>query len=408
MSVDVPRRSPGPGTVGLDFVREELRSLKAKGLRRSPRTLSTPPGPWAVVDGKEVVVLCSNNYLGLATHPRVVEAAARGLREWGWGSGASRLISGTQEVHRRLEDELASFCGTESALLFGSGTHANLGALPALAGPGTRVFSDELNHASVIDSIKLSRAPCRVYPHGDMAALDGMLREVRGAPRRLIATDSLFSMEGDLANLPHLLELAEEHDALLYVDDAHALGTLGPGGRGALDHFSIPVSAWSHRLVLMGTLGKALGGMGAFVAGSGDLVEFLLNRARAFVFSTAPPGAAAEAAREALAIVRGPEGEALRKRLRENGERWRRGLGEMGLDTRPSETHVVPVRVGEPGPTMARSAALLKAGAFVQGIRPPSVPPGTGRLRTAPMATHTAEDLEFALGAFRKVFSRPL
>lgn len=408
MSADA-KGGPPPGCApgGLGFVREEMRLLQERGLRRSLRTLATPACPRGVVEGKQAVILCSNNYLGLATHPRVVGAAARGVQEWGWGAGASRLIAGTQEAHRSLEEGLAKFCGTESALLFGSGTHANLGTLPALAPPGTQVFSDELNHATLIDGIRLSRAHCRIYPHRDLDALEAMLREARAAPRRLIVTDSLFSMDGDLVDLPRLLELAEEEDAILYLDDAHAFGVLGPGGRGGLDHFGLRAGEWAHRLVWMGTLSKALGGAGAFVAGSEELVEWLRNRARTFIFSTAPPGAAAEAAREALAIVAGAEGEGLRRRLRENAERWRRGLGELGLDTRPSESHIVPVRVGEAGPTMARSAALLEAGVFVQGIRPPSVPPGTSRLRTAPMATHTPEDLEFALAAFRKVFSRP-
>lgn len=402
---DAPEAAP-PRPQGLDFVAQELRSLKVRGLRRSPQTLSSPAGPRAAIGRREVLVFCSNNYLGLATHPGVVEAARSALREWGWGSGASRLIAGTQEVHRRLEEELAEFCGAEEALLFSSGAQANLGTLPALAGPSTRIFSDELNHATLIDGIRLSRALCRVYPHGDMEALEAMLREERGAPRRLIVTDSLFSMDGDLAPLDRLLELAEAHDAILYVDEAHALGVLGRGGRGALEHFGISPGRWSHRLVLMGTLSKALGGMGGFVAGSGEVVELLRNRARTFVFSTAPPAAAAEAARAALAIVAGPEGEALRQRLRAHAERWRSGLRELNLDTRPSESHIVPVRVGDPGPTMEASRRLLREGVFIQGIRPPTVPPGTGRLRTAPMATHTEEDIERGLAAFAKVFGR--
>lgn len=385
------------------FLSRELRELEAKDLRRRMRLLSSPSGPRAVVEGKEVVVLCSNNYLGLATHPALVEAARGAAAEWGAGATASRLIAGNLEVHRRLEEEAAAFLGTEAALLFPTGMQANLGALSALAGPGTTVLSDGLNHASVIDGIRLSGAERRVYPHRDLDGLETLLRKSRSG-RRLIASDSLFSMDGDVADLPRLLELAEEFDALLYVDEAHAIGTLGPGGRGALERFGLEPTKWADRLVVMAGLGKALGSSGGLVAGSREVVDYLVNKARAFIFTTGPAPSSAAAGLAALRIVASPEGERLRRALRENARVWRRGLEEAGADTRPSETFIVPVRVGSARRAVDLSRRLLEGGVFIQAIRPPSVPRGTSRLRSAPAATHARADLEEALEIFRAVW----
>ncbi len=381
----------------------ELRELEAKGLRRRMRSISSPPGPRAVVDGKEVLVLCSNNYLGLATHPALARAAREAAAEWGTGATASRLIAGNLEIHRRLEEEAAAFLGTEAALLFPTGTQANFGALTALAGPGTTVFSDALNHASVIDGIRLSGAGKRVYPHKDLDALEAMLKKSKSG-RRLIASDTLFSMDGDLADLPRLLELAGEHDALLYLDEAHAVGTLGPGGRGALERFGLDPRKHPDRLVVMAGLGKALGSSGGLVAGSREVVDYLVNKARAFIFTTGPPPPAAAAALEGLRIVASPEGARLRRRLHGNGRFWRRGLEEAGADTRPAESFIIPVRVGGARRAVELSRRLLADGLFIQGIRPPSVPPGTSRLRSAPMATHARADLEEALSIFRSAW----
>ncbi|MEM3085645.1 MAG: 8-amino-7-oxononanoate synthase [Halobacteria archaeon] len=390
---------------GLGFLSRELRELEARGLRRKMRLLSSAPGPRAVVDGREVLVLCSNDYLGLAAHPGVARAAVAAVAEWGTGATASRLIAGNLEPHLRLEEAAARFLRTESALLFPTGTQANLGALTALAGPGTVVFSDALNHASVIDGIRLSGAERRIYPHRDAAALEALLRKSRRAPRRLIASDSLFSMDGDLADLPRLLELAEEHDALLYLDEAHALGTLGPGGRGALEHFRIRPRDHADRLVVMAGLGKAMGSAGGVVAGSRELADYLANRARGFVFSTGPPPPVAAAGREALRISASDEGVRLRRRLRRNGEVWKRGLEGAGADTRPSETHIVPVSVGDARRAVALSRRLLRGGLFIQAIRPPSVPPGTSRLRSAPTAAHSGADIEEALELFEAAWT---
>ncbi|MBI4362370.1 MAG: aminotransferase class I/II-fold pyridoxal phosphate-dependent enzyme, partial [Euryarchaeota archaeon] len=332
--------------------------------------------------------------------PRIREAAARAIEEYGWGACASRHIAGNTILHQRLEEQLARWVGAESAILFPTGTQANLGALTTLAAPGTRVFSDRLNHASLIDAIRLTRAPCTIYPHGDLESLEHGLRQARGAPRRIIASDTLFSMDGDPADLPRLLQLARDHDAILYLDDAHSLGALGPRGQGG--PASQGLQHDPERMVVMATLGKALGASGAFVAGAHEVGDLLVNRARSLIFTTAPVPAAAAAGLAAIEITEGPEGDGLRRRLHQNATRWREGLEEMELDTRPSRSHIVPIRTGDPARTMDLSRRLLREGVFVQGIRPPSVPPGTSRLRTAPMATHTPEDIEEALRAMEK------
>lgn len=345
------------------------------------------------------MLLCSNNYLGLADHPALKRAAVEAVERYGTGSGASRLVSGTMELHAALEERLARFKGTEAALVFNSGYAANSGIIPALAGRGDVVFSDRLNHASIVDGCLLSRARFVRYPHNDMNALERLLAEHRGAGRMLIVTDGVFSMDGDLAPLPALAALKRQYGALLMVDDAHGTGVLGESGRGTAEQFGVTADID----LQMGTLGKALGGFGAYVAASAEVVELLVNRARSFIFSTSLPPAVLAAARAALDLVDSPEGDALRRRLARSAALFRDALQGAGFDTMGSETQIVPALVGEAEPVMAFTRRLLEEGYYVQGIRPPTVPAGTCRLRCTLMATHDESDLERAVAAMTRI-----
>jgi glycine C-acetyltransferase/8-amino-7-oxononanoate synthase len=367
-------------------VAERLEELRERGLYRRLRLIDGPQGPSVTLDGRPVLLLCSNNYLGLADRTEVREAAAEAALRWGAGAGASRLISGNMEPHRQLEERLAAFKGYEAALLFGSGYLANTGAVAALAGRGEVVFSDELNHASIVDGCRLSRAETFVYRHGDLEHLAWALYHVRGRPA-LIVTDGVFSMDGDVAPLAELLELARRHDARLMVDEAHATGAIGPGGRG-----SVAAAGLSGEVdVVVGTLGKALGSYGAYVCAGAETVDYLVNTARPFIFSTAPPPPAAGAALAALAALEGePE---LVDRLQANATTLRAALGAEGLDAGGSRTQIVPIAVGEAETAMELCERALARGVFAQGIRPPTVPEGSSRLRLTVMATHGREEL---------------
>jgi 8-amino-7-oxononanoate synthase len=368
-------------------VAERLEGLRERGLYRRLRLLSGPQGPRVELDGRPVLLLCSNNYLGLAEHPLVREAAAEAALRWGAGAGASRLISGTMEPHRQLESRLAEFKGYEAALLFGSGYLANTGVIAALTARGEVVFSDALNHASIVDGCRLSRAETFVYRHGDLEHLAWGLEQAAGRGS-LIATDGVFSMDGDLAPLAQLLELARRHGCRLLVDEAHATGTIGPAGRG-----SVAAAGLSGEVdVVVGTLGKALGSYGAYVCTTAETVDFLVNSARPFIFSTAPPPPAVAAATAALDLVSVDRVE----RLQDNAQHFRRALADAGLDTGASRTQIVPVEVGGAQSTMALCERLLEAGVFAQGIRPPTVPDGSSRLRFTVMATHAPDELEEA------------
>ncbi len=349
-------------------IEARLDELKALGLHRRTRLVSGPQGPHVLLDGKPVLVLCSNNYLGLADHPRVRRAAAEAAMRWGAGAGASRLVSGTMTIHRRLEERLAAFKGREAALLFGSGYLANTGVIAALARPGDVVFSDELNHASIIDGCRLSRAEVFVYDHCDVEHLEwGIERaKARGA---LIVTDSVFSMDGDVAPLGELVELAQRHGLRMLVDEAHCTGALGPGGRGALAEAGLT----DYVDLIVGTLGKALGSYGAFVACDESMARYLLNAARTFIFSTAlsPPAAAA-----ALAAVELLEEQPRRvRKLAANAAVLRAELEREGFDLRGARTQIVPLVVGEAQLAMQICEAALARGVFAQAIRPPTVPP---------------------------------
>jgi glycine C-acetyltransferase len=374
-------------------VAERLEELRERGLYRQLRLIEGPQGPSVTLDGRSVLLLCSNNYLGLADRVEVREAAAEAALRWGAGSGASRLISGNMELHRQLEARLAAFKGYGAALLFGSGYLANTGVIAALAGKGEVVFSDELNHASIVDGCRLSRAETFVYRHGDLEHLAWALYHVRGRPA-LIVTDGVFSMDGDVAPLPELLDLARRHGARLMVDEAHATGAVGPGGRG-----SVSAAGLSGEVdLVVGTLGKALGSYGAYACANEETIELLVNTARPFIFSTAPPPPAAGAALAALGLLEAePE---LVARLQANAATLRRALADEGLEADRSRTQVVPIPVGNANDAMELCEAALRRGVFAQGIRPPTVPEGSCRLRCTVMATHREEELT---GAAREI-----
>ncbi|HYM45422.1 MAG TPA: 8-amino-7-oxononanoate synthase [Solirubrobacteraceae bacterium] len=398
----------------MNEIERRLDELEELGLRRSLRMVSGPQGPRVLLDGKPVLMLCSNNYLGLADHPRVREAAAEAAMRWGVGAGASRLVSGTMTIHRRLEERIAAFERTQACVLFGSGYLANAGAIGALAGRGDTVFSDELNHASIIDGCRLSRAEVVVYGHRDMNHLDWLLRRhgggrggVRSAPRsgerpgagrsggggRVIVTDSVFSMDGDVAPLQEIVELAGSYGARTIVDEAHAIGVLGPGGRGAV----VEAGLEGEVDIVIGTLGKALGSYGAYACASEATVDYLINAARPLIFSTAPPPPAIAGALAALELLQ--ERPHRVQRLRSNARVLRRALAAEGFPAEDVEMHIVPLVAGDERAAVSLCEGALRRGVFAQAIRPPTVAAGTSRLRLATMASHTADELRSAARA---------
>jgi 8-amino-7-oxononanoate synthase len=382
-----------------EAIEEALRDLRNAGLLRAPPAITGAQGPVLRVDGREAICLSSNNYLGLADDPALIAAASEAITREGLGAGASRLISGSMGSHAIAERRLAALVRADDAILFGSGYAANVAALDALLDERDVLFSDELNHASLIDGCRLSRAATHVYRHRDLDHLESLLRAHR-APARLaiIVTDAVFSMDGHRAPLAALRALADRHDAALYVDEAHGLGVLGPSGRGACAEEGVVPD------LLLGTLGKALGTSGAFIAARRPVVELLRNRCRSFVFSTAPPPALAAAAARAADLAEAADDR--RARLRAHAARLRARLRELDWNVPPGDAPIVPVLIGDPERTMALSAALLERGVFAHGIRPPTVPPGTSRIRLVPMATHQPEQIERALDAFAALRGR--
>jgi len=377
-------------------LRSALDALQRASLLRSPRVHEAAHAPELLIHGTRVVNLCSNDYLGFAADPTIARAASVALLEHGLGAGASRLITGTHALHRRAEARLARYVGKASSLLFSTGYAANVGTVQALLGSGDVIFSDALNHASVIDGARLSRARVIVYRHADHEHLAQLLAAHRAQYRvALVITESLFSMDGDLAPLAELRALCDRYHTGLYVDEAHALGMLGPQGRGLCAELSI------HADVLVGTLGKAFGCSGAFVAGSTELTTLLENRARSFVFSTAAPHALAAAAITACDLVE--QADERRAQARVNALRVREQLTSFGYNVPSGRGPIIPAIIGEPEAVMALSRALFERGVFVQGIRPPTVPAGTSRLRITPIATHTEAQLTRALDAFAEL-----
>lgn len=370
-------------------IEQRLAELEERGLYRRMRLVSGPQGARVLLDGKPVLMMCSNNYLGLADHPAVREAAADAAMRWGVGSSGSRLISGNMTLHRRLEKRLAEFKGTEAALLFGSGFLANTGVIPALAQAGDVVFSDEFNHASIIDGCRLAKAETFIYEHSDMEHLAWGLRQANGRAS-LIVTDGVFSMDGDLAPLEQIVDLAQRHDVRVMVDEAHATGCVGPGGRG-----SVAAAGLTDEVdVIVGTLGKALGSYGAFVACGTTMARYLINTARSFIFSTAPaPPVVAGAAAALELLIDQPRRV---ERLQRNAHELRQNLIAQGFDVAPEGSQIIPLVVGEARTATRIAERALEQGVFAQAIRPPTVPEGGSRLRVSVMASHSRDELRIA------------
>ena len=385
-------------------IEERLEEIKERGLYRKMRMISGPQGPRVLLDGRPVLLLCSNNYLGLADHPRVREAAAEAAMRYGAGSGASRLVSGNMTIHRRLEEQLCEFERADACVLMGSGYLANAGVISALAREGDVVFSDALNHASIVDGCRLARAETFVYDHCDPDHLEWGLRQAEGRGS-LIVTDGVFSMDGDVAPLPEIVELAQRFDARVMVDEAHGTGCVGPEGRGAVADAGLEGEVD----VIVGTLGKALGSYGAYVACDKPIAEYLVNSARTLIFSTALPPPAVAAALASLELLRAQPRRV--DKLQRNAAVLREALAERGIDCGDSETQIVPLVVGDAAAAVQASERALERGVFAQAIRPPTVPEGSSRLRLAVMASHTKTELRDAAETLSKVLpplrSRP-
>ena len=398
MTDAITARSRNP----LAFLETEIEDLKAKGLYRRLRVVQSEQKSRCVIDGREVITLSSNNYLGLNTHPRLRDAAIEAVRRFGAGSGAVRTIAGTMSLHEELERRLAEFKQVPAVLTFQSGFTANTGVIPIVAPEGAVIVSDALNHASIIDGIRLTKAERKVFPHADMDGLRTVLAEVRAAPGGadrtiLVITDGVFSMDGDIARLPEIVEAAEEADAIVYVDDAHASGVLGRNGRGSVDHFGLHGRVH----IQVGTLSKAIGVLGGYVAGSEALREILIHRARPFLFSTSHPPAVAAACLAAIDVLESePE---LIERLWQNTRIFKAGLASLGFDIGASETPITPVIAGSGAMAMKLSDRLFEEGVFAQGIGFPTVPDDRSRVRTIVTAEHSTEELETCLAVFEKV-----
>src|SRR5262245_44294179 len=380
------------------FLSEELDALRQKHLFRHLRVLEGQQLPKACFDGHSVINLSSNNYLGLNTHPRLVEAAKQATEAFGVGSGAVRTIAGTMQIHMELEEAIARFKHVEASVVFQSGFTANAGTVSSILGKGDLIISDELNHASIIDGCRLSRAEIGVFPHQDLNRLEEILKETASFPgKKLLITDGVFSMDGDIAPLPGLVELGERYGAILMVDDAHSSGVLGKDGRGTVDHFNLH----GRVDIQVGTLSKAIGALGGYVCGSRKLIDFLYHRARPFLFSTSHPPAVAASCLAAFQVLQ-DEPEWI-QRLWENTRFFKAGLAGLGFDTGQSETPITPVIVGKADLAMRFSDELFAKGVFAQGIGFPTVPEARSRVRTIVTATHTHEQLQRALNVIGRV-----
>ena len=381
-------------------LKRELEEISAAGLKRRRRVLESPCARIVAVDGREMLNFASNDYLGLANHAGIADALAAGAQRWGAGSGAAHLVSGHLAPHEALVKEIAEFTGFARALTFSTGYLANLAVTPTLAGRGAAVFADKLNHASLIDAMQLAKAngaDVQRYPHNDLAALERQLA-ASPAQRKLIVSDAVFSMDGDLAPLPALFALAERFDAWLIIDDAHGFGVLGAQGRGCLAHFNLPAAP---RILLMGTLGKAAGVGGAFVAGSELAIDYLLNKGRSYIFTTAAPPAIACALQQSLQVIR--DGDALRRQLFANIARLRDGLAGLPWTLLASPTAIQPLIVGANQAALDLANALWERGLWVPAIRPPTVPKDTARLRISLSAAHTADDIDQLITALKEL-----
>jgi glycine C-acetyltransferase len=385
----------------LSYLHDQLELWRKEGTFQRLHILESECAPEARFDGKQVINLASNNYLGLTTHPKLREAAIEAVKKYGAGSGAVRTISGTMSLHMELEERIAAFKQVEACVVFQSGFAANAGTVAAILSGEDHIISDELNHASIIDGCRLSKARIHVFPHKDVAAADAILAGLDGAPgRKLLVSDGVFSMDGDIGPLPGLVEAAERHGAIMMVDDAHSSGVLGRDGRGTIDHFGLH----GRVPIQVGTLSKAIGVLGGYVCGSRDLIEYLYHRARPFLFSTSHPPAVAAACLAAFDVLE-QEPERIR-RLWENTRYFKQGLTASGFDTGISETPITPVMAGEAAQAHQLSRELFEEGVLATGIGFPTVPKGKARVRTIVTATHTREELDRALDVFRKVGRR--
>lgn len=377
------------------WLKKELKDLKEKSLLRKLTYLESSNGAKISINGQKYINFSSNDYLGLSGHPRIVEAAVTALRRYGFGSGASRLLSGSYIPHEKLEKQIARFKRTEAALVFNTGYSANTGIIPALVGTEDTVFSDKLNHASIIDGARLSKAKIKVYRHRDVNHLEKLLKKSSG--KMLIITDTVFSMDGDIAPLKDIVFLTKKYNAMLMIDDAHGTGVLGKTGRGGLEHSDIRAD----NIIQMGTLSKAFGCCGGFVAGSKNLINFLITTARSFVYSTSFPPAVAEAGIKAIDIV-DSESHSLRKRLWKNRQRLYQGLKNLGYNTLSSETPIIPILAGDTRSALKIGNYLYKEKIFAPAIRPPTVPEGKCRIRFSVTAAHTDEDIDLVLERLRR------
>ena len=380
-----------------NILQQELEELKKQGLFREMKHIDSVQGPTVIIDDREFVLLSSNNYLGLASHPEVIEAQIHGAREFGAGSSASRLISGNMSLYEKLERKIAEFKGTEASIVFATGYMANVGTINALAEEGDVLICDKLDHASIIDGARLSRAILRVYPHKNLQRLEDILKNSAGYRRKLIITDGVFSMDGDIAPLPELVKIAERFDAVLMVDDAHATGVLGKSGKGTSEHFGIKKGVH----IQMGTLSKALGNLGGFIAGSKNLIDYIRNKARSFIYSTALPPAILAGSLKAIEIAQRYTGP--RERLWSNAEKFRVSLKGLGYNTLGSETQIIPILTKDLDSTVNASRLLFEMGIFAPGIRPPTISKNKCRIRTSLIATHTDEHIDRAIKTFKRL-----
>jgi len=383
----------------VEWVKAEINRLESEGLLRRPVCIESSNGGRITINGSEFINFSSNDYLGLSRHPEIVSSAKGALDRYGVGSGASRLLSGTYEPHERLEERIARFKGTEKAIVFNTGYAANTGVIPAIAGDETLIFSDELNHASIIDGVRLSKAERRIYRHRDLNHLETLLKESLGlarVQRRLIVTDTVFSMDGDIAPLKEMVFLSRKYSAILMIDEAHATGVLGETGRGGLEYFGIV----SERVIQMGTMSKAIGCYGAFVAGSEDLINFLLNKSRSFIYSTSLPPVIIEACIKAFDIIESHFKD-LRERLWRNRDRLYKGLKDLGYDTLDSQTPIIPILVGDVRSALDLAGHLYKNKIFAPAIRPPTVPEGRCRIRFSVSAVHGKKEIDLLLDCLK-------
>lgn len=377
------------------WIDAELKRIKDKDLFRILTELQTGQSPEIKIDGKNYILLSSNSYLGLSVDPRVKKAAQEAVEKYGTGSGGSRLVSGSTDLHRNLEERISKFKKTEAAILFSTGYLANVGTISSLVGPGDVIYSDELNHASIIDGCRLSKAEIKIYRHCDIDHLKQLLSKDNVKSRKLIVTDTVFSMDGDLVPLPGIVELAEKYDCMLMIDEAHATGVLGKRGSGATEYYGVEDRVH----VVMGTLSKAVGSLGGYIAGSQKLIEFARNRVRSYIFDTSLPASSLGASLAAIDIIEfEPE---RREHLWRLIKKFKLGLEKIGLTVLPSYSAVIPVLIGDAKPALEFSLRLRENGVYTPAVRPPSVPPGKCRIRATLMAKHTEDHIERALNAFK-------